>query len=98
MSKSESKRSSAEKSEVRDYELINSILYICGVKKLFVVPDAMKKSLVIRYHDLQSHTSGDRTVAKMREFILKKSNVDIKISTMKNIIRMSNFQSEMSSL
>ncbi|XP_051173489.1 uncharacterized protein LOC127289546 [Leptopilina boulardi] len=65
----ENERSNSEKSDVRDYELINSILYKReGVKKLFVVPSAMRKSLVIRYHDLQSHTSADRTVEKIREF------------------------------
>lgn len=60
-------RSKNEESEVRDFELTNGILYKrVDEKLLFVVPQALRKTMVIRYHDrlLRSH-SGLKRTAKM---------------------------------
>lgn len=56
-------------SEIKDYELLNGILYkrVNG-KLLYVIPSALRKSLVIRFHDLQSHTGLDRTISKIKQF------------------------------
>lgn len=61
-------RTAHEKSEVRDYDLLEGLLYKRdGDRMLFVIPRAMRKGLTVKYHDLQSHMGTDRTLAKMKE-------------------------------
>lgn len=63
------KHSKHELRETRDYELRNGILYKrVGEKLLYVIPVALRKSMVIRFHDLQSHSGINRTLAKLREY------------------------------
>nr|AKD28027.1 pol polyprotein [Glypta fumiferanae] len=60
--------SKIEKSEIEGFELIDGILYKrCEDKLLYVVPKSMRKSLVIRFHDLKSHQGVDRTVSRIKE-------------------------------
>lgn len=57
-----------ERNEVTGYELKNSILYKRENNKLlYVVPKSLRKSIVIRHHDLRSHAGLDRTVSNIRE-------------------------------
>lgn len=54
------------------YELINGILYRKVAqnredRKLWMVPKSMRKSLMIKFHDLSGHFSVDRTVTKILE-------------------------------
>lgn len=72
LSREESGRSKLEAEMVKDHSLVNGILYkevmVDGVKnKLWVVPSAMRKSLVVRFHDLAGHFAVDRTVRKIME-------------------------------
>ena len=68
LNKAESERSAYDKSEVRDYERENGVLYKRGNGKLlYVIPRAMRKALVVRFHDFRSHTGVDRTLHKLRE-------------------------------
>lgn len=55
-----------------EYPLINGILYkkvkrFGKIRKLWMVPKPMRKSLVIKFHDLSGHFSVDRTVSKVLE-------------------------------
>lgn len=57
-----------EKNEVKDYVLQNGRIFkkvkVNGeVKFLYVIPDSMRKSTVVRYHDLKGHWSLDKTAA-----------------------------------
>lgn len=57
---------------VKDYYLKGGMLYkevtINGTKrKLWVIPDSMRKSIVVRFHDLSGHFALDRTVGKIQE-------------------------------
>lgn len=64
--KPEKNRTKYEKSEVNGYELHEGILYKRrGEELLFVIPKAMRKSMLVRHHDLQSHQGLDRTIAKI---------------------------------
>lgn len=56
----------------RDYEMRYGALYrkICIMdenRSLWMVPNTLRKSLVIRYHDLAGHFSVDRTVKRILE-------------------------------
>lgn len=63
-----SERSGNEKSCMHDYELRDGLLFkIWDEKALFVVPRAMRKGLVIRFHDLKSHPGADRTTTRVLE-------------------------------
>lgn len=69
LKKAEKERTKYENGEVQDYELDQGILYKKrGEKLLFVIPKPMRKGLVVRYHDLQSHQGLERTLTKMGEF------------------------------
>lgn len=60
-------RSKTENCEVREYELHNSVLYRKeGQGLLFVVPNTMRKSIAVRFHDLRSHPGLERTIAAIR--------------------------------
>ena len=69
----ESERTKREKGEIRDYILKNGLLYkrdeTQNGKELYVVPCAMRKSVVIKNHDLSSHFGVDRTLSRIREFV-----------------------------
>lgn len=61
-------RTALEKSEVREFELIAGLSYkIDAEKRHYVIPDALRKSMVIRFHDLRSHPGVDRTLNAMRQ-------------------------------
>lgn len=64
----EKQRTNYEKGEVKEYDLQDGILYKKqNDKLLFVIPRALRKGLLVRFHDLQSHPGLDRTVAKIKE-------------------------------
>ena len=69
LKKSQSERSVDDLSLVKDYELQDGILYKRDGEALkFVVTKAMRKSLAVRFHDLQGHFGMDRTLRKLKEF------------------------------
>ncbi|XP_015118991.1 uncharacterized protein LOC107042459 [Diachasma alloeum] len=58
-----------EKNEVQDYELQGGILFKNVKGKLkYVVPRAMRKSMAIRFHNLQGHFELDRILAKLNNY------------------------------
>lgn len=68
----ESGRSVNESALVKEYILKFGLLYkeveVNKVRrKLWVVPNSMRKSRVVRFHDLSGHFSMDRTVGKIME-------------------------------
>ncbi|KAF4530047.1 hypothetical protein B566_EDAN018296 [Ephemera danica] len=64
----EKDRSREEKNMVKDFVLKNGIIYRnMDSRYLFFVPTAMRKSLVVRAHDLSGHFSVERTVTKLQE-------------------------------
>lgn len=66
LEKNERDRTRREKGEIKDYVLRNGILYkLVKEKELYVVPRAMRKSIVIKNHDLTSHFGVDRTVTRI---------------------------------
>lgn len=67
LTKPESKRTTSEREKVRDYRLVNGLVYKCRENEelLFLVPRSMRKSLVVRYHECKSHPGVDRTCAMM---------------------------------
>lgn len=72
MTKSTEERSLNEQREVRDYVMRQGIVYkrvrIQGEERqLWVVPNAMRKSIVVQNHDMAGHFALDRTVAKILE-------------------------------
>ena len=73
LKKNEAKRTKCEKGKVNDFVLRDGLLYK-KVKRegkefqLFVVPKAMRKALVIRYHDLRSHFGVDKTIKSIEKF------------------------------
>ena len=71
LNKPEKDRTKYEKGEIKDYVLENGLL--CKsvkegnrVRKLFVVPDKLRKALVIRYHDLKNHFGVEKTLESLR--------------------------------
>ncbi|KAF4526327.1 hypothetical protein B566_EDAN012253 [Ephemera danica] len=61
-------RSREETHLVRDFSLRDHIIYKkVDSRYLFVVPPAMRKSLVVKAHDLSGHFSVERTVSKLME-------------------------------
>jgi hypothetical protein len=65
-------RSKVDSDLIKDYYLSNGMLYkevtINWTKrKLWVIPDSMRKSIVVRFHDLNGHFALDRTVDKIQE-------------------------------
>lgn len=66
--KEETARTRYEKGCVDNYEMRNGILYKQrDGKLLYVVPKSMRKSLVIRFHDMKSHPGVERTVTRILE-------------------------------
>lgn len=64
--------SKREKSEVQGFKLTNGILYKTVTtddvtRDLYVVPQHMRKSLVIRFHDMAGHIGRERVMKKMAE-------------------------------
>lgn len=69
LKKPEQDHAKHEKNEVRDYVLQNGISYERENKQLlYVILTRLRKSMIICFHDLQSHTDVERTVSKLREF------------------------------
>lgn len=71
--KSSAHRSKSEKDSVRDYVLKDGLLYRKIIvdnetRELYVVPRAMRKSIVIRNHDLCSHFGIDKTVSRILNY------------------------------
>lgn len=65
--------SANEKSEIKDYILENGLLYKIvrdgdNVKTLYAVPKSMRKTLVIKYHDLNGHIGVEKSVKKISEY------------------------------
>lgn len=72
LEKPQARRSKEEKDKVADYELLDGRLIINREvngerRKLFVVPNPMRKSMVVKNHDLAGHFSVDRTVSRILE-------------------------------
>lgn len=70
LSRMRSERSTIETEMVKDHVLQNGLLYkevmVGNMKrKLWVVPNSMRKSIVIKFHDLAGHFALDRTVSKI---------------------------------
>jgi len=65
-------RTAADNVTVRGYLLNKGLVYRKVMngdeeKHLWAVPDSMRKSIVVRFHDLAGHFSLDRTVMKIME-------------------------------
>jgi hypothetical protein len=65
-------RTQSEAELVKDYCLEKGLLYKrvavdVNTRKLWLVPNSMRKSIVVRFHDLAGHFSVERTVLKIRE-------------------------------
>lgn len=72
LGRKQSGRSATDNEIVKKYRMQKGILYrkvnVDGEdKQLWVVPNAMRKSIVIRFHDLAEHFAVDRTVNKIKE-------------------------------
>ncbi|GJQ76261.1 hypothetical protein Trydic_g1995 [Trypoxylus dichotomus] len=74
LKKDKSDRTASEMNDVRDYKLKDGLLYKT-VKldadievDLCVAPQSMRKTLVIKYHDLRSHPGTEKTVRNMVHF------------------------------
>lgn len=72
MTKPTEERSLNEQREIMDYVMRQGIVYkrvrIQGEERqLWVVPNAMRKSIVVQNHDMAGHFALDRTVAKIME-------------------------------
>jgi len=58
---------------IKPFVLKNNMLYkVCrnkegAEKELWVVPNCMRKSIIVKYHDLAGHGAVDRTVTKVQE-------------------------------
>lgn len=65
-------RTKQQAARVQQYLLKDNLLYRVvkegdNVKYLWEVPSSMRKSIVVKYHDLSGHFAVDRTVAKIQE-------------------------------
>lgn len=65
-------RTRAERDLVSGYELQAGKLFVNRrvdgeERKLYVVPDSMRKAVLVKYHDLLGHFSVDRTIARILE-------------------------------
>ena len=70
LQKADGERTPSENSEVTGYVLQHGLLYKRDGKDLkLLIPNAMRKSLVVRFHDLQGHFGLDRTLRKMKEWL-----------------------------
>lgn len=72
LSRKETGRTAADNAKVKGYLLNKGLVYRRVMdgdeeKHLWVVPDSMRKSIVVRFHDLAGHFSLDRTVMKIME-------------------------------
>jgi len=72
LSQEESGRTTTEAENVKDYQLHHGMLYRKvtvddEIRLLWVVPESMRKSIVVRFHDLAGHFAVDRTVSKIKE-------------------------------
>ena len=66
LAKQDNKRTAREKGEVENYVCKNNILFKkLGKRELYVVPKTMRKSLVVRFHDLNGHPGVERTLEIM---------------------------------
>ena len=70
--KKEKDRSKIEKDIVKDFVLREGLMFKKTIngqegRELYFVPKATRKSLVIRYHDLASHFSFEKTLPMMKE-------------------------------
>ena len=69
LKKEEADRTSSETSEIEGFVLDEGLLYKREGNDLkFVIGKAMRKGLVIRYHDLHGHFGLDRTLRNLKEF------------------------------
>lgn len=69
LKKTEDGRSAAEKGEIDGFEVQHGLLYKNEEGKLKLVRiKALRKSLTVRYHDLQGHFGLDRTLHRIKEF------------------------------
>jgi len=73
LSQEESDHTTTEAERVKDYQLRHGMLYRKvtvddnETRLLWVVPESMRKSIVVRFHDLAGHFAVDRTVSKIKE-------------------------------
>lgn len=70
--KTEKMRSKEEKEVVQKYELDRNRLYRVREangekKKLYVIPDSMRKGIVVKNHDMVGHFSAERTTERILE-------------------------------
>ena len=69
LQKADGEHTTTKSSKVKGYVLQHGLLYkLDGGDLKILIPNAMRKSLVVRSHDLQGHFGLDRTLRKMREF------------------------------
>jgi len=72
LSREESGRTAADNATVKEYLLESGLVYRRvkngdEEKRLWTVADSMRKSIVVRFHDLAGHFSLDQTVTKIME-------------------------------
>lgn len=71
LEKNVNERNSREKGEIKDFVPKDGLLYKRDIERdreLYVIPAAMKKAMVIKYHNFGSHFGVDRTVSRLREY------------------------------
>ena len=71
--KDESERDNLEKQRVRDFVMREGVLFKKvnrdnKERELYVVPNVMRKSLVIRYHNLSSHFGVEKTANRIEQY------------------------------
>lgn len=68
LAKPADQRTRDERGHVKGYELHDGVVYKRnGDRLLFVVPNTMRKSLVIKFHDLKSHQGAERVLSRILE-------------------------------
>lgn len=65
-------RSAEERNKTKDVQLKNGLLFKSirtdnKERLLFMIPASMRKSIVVKFHDLAGHFSLDRTIGKIQE-------------------------------
>jgi len=73
LGREQSGRSTTENELVKNYQLQSGMLYKKGKvnneqRLLWEVPNAMRKSIVVRFHDMAGHFAVDQTVNKIQEW------------------------------
>lgn len=72
LNKSADERTAREKEKVKDYRLKDGLLYKSEERDgqqfdLYVIPKAMRKAMVLKYHGLSHHFGVEKTVTRMKQ-------------------------------